>query len=225
MSAKNEWKVIADADPSLKANVDDATLVLRLGLAVTAIRSVQHFYLHAKDVPGPAGHRDRLWAFLLANAYLHEAWVTLQPRFRRVRELALKGDATEAQINEAAAFMSGQSTLGSTVARLRNTLVFHFDEDAIRTWVANHQGGPVVWAEGIGPTNGEALYRAATDALSHAIMPDGQSADEVQERLHQMFVNLVPATERILNVFDRAIGAYLLDAGATMSFKDRAPER
>ena len=66
------WRLSAPKE-SLTSNAGDAALMLRLGIAVNATRSAQRFYYVCRDLAGPAGERDRLWAFLVALGFLHEA--------------------------------------------------------------------------------------------------------------------------------------------------------
>lgn len=87
------WR-IESSGASITENVEQATLALRLGIAVNAMRSVQKFFYSFKDAPGPDGERDRLWAFLIAMGYLKEAIELLRPKFPVIKELALKGGAT-----------------------------------------------------------------------------------------------------------------------------------
>src|SRR5687767_12504675 len=89
------WTVEASVADSLHTHQDDAVLVLRLGLALTAMRATQRLTLCAGGRDEPGDVRDRLWAFLLSAAYLHELRVTLQPRFPQVKALALQGGASE----------------------------------------------------------------------------------------------------------------------------------
>jgi hypothetical protein len=212
------WRVEVTSDASLKRNVDDAVLVIRLGLAVTAIRSAQRFYIATSEVPGPGGERDTLWAFLLATAYLHETRAMLQPQFPRVRELAVKGGVTEAHAAEVGALLSGRKPLGRALERIRNELVFHFDAKAVRRWVDGYSEASVVWAEGIGPKTGDVLYRASTDAIVAALVRERAPGKTEQQELRDLLSELLPATQAITEFLERAIAGYLDESGATGSY-------
>lgn len=79
------WR-IESPGASITDNVEQATLALRLGIAVNAMRAVQKFFYNFRDAPGPAGERDRLWAFLIAMGYLKEAIELLRPKVPVIRE-------------------------------------------------------------------------------------------------------------------------------------------
>src|SRR5437867_884092 len=79
-------RVVGPAE-SLTADVESAVLVLRLGIAVNAIRAAQRFFLASRDAPGPAGERDRLWSFLIALGFLQEARRMLNGDYRRIEKL------------------------------------------------------------------------------------------------------------------------------------------
>jgi hypothetical protein len=210
----DRWSIEADAATSLRRHVDDAVLVLRLGLAVTAIRTAQRFYIASTQWPGAAGERDQLWTFLLATAYLHEARVMLQPRFPRVRELAVMDGATEAEADEVGALLSGRRPLSRTLDRVRNELVFHFDEDAMRRWVDEYSEASVVWAEGTGPRTGDMVYRASTDAVMAALVGEREPGTSGQQALRDLLSELLPATEALTDFFEHAISGYLGTVGA-----------
>jgi hypothetical protein len=121
------WKVTTSAN----APFDDANaiLVLRLGLATTALRAAQRYStLFRKDDESPGSEGSFVWSIMLTLAYLHELRVLLQPRFHMVRDLALQGGVDDDVINAVKMFQSGNSELGRVIEILRNELVFHFEE-------------------------------------------------------------------------------------------------
>lgn len=213
------WKVEAPSS-SLKGDIETATLVLRLGIAVNAARASQRFFYFIKDAPGPGGERDRLWAFLIAMGFLHEAIQTvLRPSFPAVKNLALAGGASEALIKEASALLSGKAPLSQVLNRMRNKLIFHWDDEPIREFVEVFSKPTVVWADGLGDTQGEMLYRVAADALSNSVLPDEPSAkpesqEQSLERFKMFMIDAVAASRGILELFDCAIKGHLKAVGA-----------
>src|SRR5439155_23017714 len=118
---------------SLTAEVETAVLLLRLGIAVNAIRAAQRFFHAFRDAPGPAGERDRLWSFLIALGFLQEAIRTVLNRnFPRIKELAQAGGAQDDLIKDTGALLSGKLPFSKMLGRLRDKVVFHWDEDPIR---------------------------------------------------------------------------------------------
>lgn len=206
------WR-IESPGASITDNVDQATLALRLGIAVNAMRAVQKFFYNFRDTPGPAGERDRLWAFLIAMGYLKEAIELLRPKFPVIKELALKGGGATETIDAAAALLSGKSPLSPALDRLRNKLVFHWDEEPIREYAKKFTADRAVWAEGMGDTNGEMFYRAPANALTNSLLPDDSSEPDTPERNRERIAALMKeagrATNILAEVFDRAIGGHL----------------
>jgi hypothetical protein len=213
----DKWTVEAETQKSLKANTDDAVLVLRLGVAITAMRAAQRLTLCCRDSDEPGMQRDRLWAFLLAGAYLHELRVTLQPRFPRVKELALQGGGTEAEAKEVGEVISGKSDFSKSIEKIRNELVFHFDEEAVKKWINEYDSSSVVWAEGVGDATGNVLYRASTDAVSSAILPGiDPTTDDGRQQLTGFIKQVLHATDVVMKFFERATAGYLASVGAKM---------
>lgn len=216
MQDNRPWKLGVDVKRALKANVDDAVLVVQLGIVVTAIRAAQRLTIatrSAEDQP-PSAQGTRLWAFLLALAYLHEARVTIQAHFPKVKALALEAGATDEDARQIGALLSGKTGLGDVMSRVRNQLVFHFDEDAVRRWVIDYDGDFVHWADGIGPQTGNVLYRASTDAVAAGILPGSDRED------NERFVRdeVLPAMERLPSFLEKAIAGYLKSVGATATY-------
>jgi len=217
---RRQWRVEAP-QVSLTGNIDTATLVLRLGIAVNAVRAAQRFFDAVKDTPGPAGERDRLWAFLIALDFLYEAVKTiLQPKFPQIKDLAQVGGAQDELIREAGELLSGKLPLTKTLDRMRNKLIFHWDEDPIREFASRFSKSAVVWADGVGDTQGEMFYRAAADALTNSVLPDELGAPQPEspersiERLKALIAEVLSATDRVLKLFDFAIKGHLLEIGA-----------
>lgn len=223
-ASRRPWKVEA-ARASLTSDIDIATLVLRLGIAVNAVRAAQRFFYAVEDAPGPAGERDRLWAFLIALGFLHEAiQVVLRPNFRKVRALAEAGGAGEPLIKEASALLSGKLPLSQTLNRVRNKLIFHWDDEPVREFVTQYSRDTVVWVDGLGDTQGEMLYRTAADALTNSVLPDEPGALQPEpqersvERLKKLIADVLRAMDCVLKLFDFAIKGHLAAIGAQAEY-------
>jgi hypothetical protein len=206
------WRIEADRS-SLSDNLDDATLTLRLGIAVNAMRAAQRFYMATRDAPGPGGERDRFWSFLIAVGYLHEAIDMLRTRFPRVRELARKGGAKEECVAEVAALMSSRVPFTKTIRGNRNTLIFHWDDEPVRRYAQRFVQDHVVWADGVGDTQGESFYRAAADAVSNSILPDESALPDIPEadkrRIGELMRDVAVTTGKVIHLCDHAIIGHL----------------
>jgi len=206
------WKAEADVAASLTANTDDAALVLRLGLAVTAIRGAHRLTVAVSDSSSPLDNGLRLWSFVLAVAYLHEARVMASPKYPRVRDLAKEGGATDDLAAAVGQIFSGKTRVGQLAERVRNEMVFHFDEGSVRKWIGEQNGPTVFWAEGVGPRVGNTLYRASLDSVAANLLPGVDDKEAMKELLHEVLT----ATTAVLEFFERAIAGYLHSVGAVI---------
>lgn len=215
MADEKAWIVRGNAKKSLKADKATATFVLRLGIAVTAIRAAHRLTVAVEDIQGPSAAGTRIWAFLLAVAYLHEAMVTAQPRFPKLKELALEAGATDELVASVGRTFAGKTDVGRAMGRLRNQLVFHFDEEAAQRWIDGYEEESVVWAEGSGPKTGNVLYRAATDVVAAGIVPDVTS-DQGAAELRKLLNEVLEETDQVLRLFEHAIAGYLNSVDAQL---------
>lgn len=218
------WKVEAPK-VSLTDDIDTATLVLRLGIAVNAIRASQRFYLAVENAPGLAGERDQFWAFLIALGFLREAIVTvLVPKFPMVKELAKAGGAQDELIKKAGELLSGKLPLTKTLDRMRNKLIFHWDEEPIRDFITSYTNEVVVWGNGIGPTQGEMIHSVAVEAVTKFLLPDEPDAPQPEpsertiERLNSLISDVLSAMRSIEQFFEFAIIGYMKRTGAQVIF-------
>ncbi len=204
------WRIVGTKE-SITTNVDNSTLALQMGIAANAILAAQRFFFFVKDVPGPAGERDRLWAFLIAIGFIHEAIQVLRPNFPQIRDLASVGGASEDSITAAGQLLSGQHPLSRTIDRMRNKLIFHWDYEVIRDYVTRFADENVPWVEGIGDSQGELMFRASADALTKSVLPDEPKATEKRnnERLRALVQDISSAMKTLIEVFQRAIMGYL----------------
>lgn len=212
------WRVEAPAERSLRDDPDDALLVLRLGIAVTALRASQRLTVSVLNRDDPADESVRLWAFMLAMSYLHEIRVSFGARWPRIKALADAAGAPAELAGEVSdAFLSGKSKLSEVVARLRNSMAFHFDEDPVRDWLKEHENGKgnVIWLRGTGSTNEGLQYRASTDVVSSNILPGVDMETAVGRALMiDLIKECAAAQKKVAAWFNLAIAGHLKTHGA-----------
>jgi hypothetical protein len=217
-----EWWIETTTQPVGQA-ATDAMLIVRLGLAVNALRAQQRFSDKVNDATGPAGARDRMWAFIQAVAFVREGLNILSgtggvaPESPRVREFAIMGGATDALIAQMKDLEGGRHPMSPILKRVRNQLAFHWDPAVLWPWLAETAGAgdEIVWCEGVGTTNGEMVHRAAEDALVNAILPpepDNPVALEI--RFGEALPHLADAMRLMSEYFERAVAGFLTAHGA-----------
>lgn len=203
-SPGKQWLIEAPASTLTNA-VNDSTLVLRLGVAVDAIRAAQRFFPSEGVEPGPAGERDRLWAFLIAMGFLHEALQVPGKQFARFIDLAKTGGASPELMASLKLLKGGASGFARQIADARNQIIFHWDEDPFRAWINSYSNATVTWAEGASERSNDSIYRASNDAVAATIAP-GESAHDI---FRSLVNDLNDATETTIAMFEHAIGGHL----------------
>ncbi len=204
------WSLTAPRN-SLKKDPALATLVLRLGAAINAIRAVQRWTLACQGASGPAGQRDRVWSFLVSGAYLKEAIDgLLRPHYGDIVRLARENGTPEQAIKALGRLTSkkGRDLYARILVNARNKLVFHWEEEAFRDWAETYDNAAVVWVQGTGNEDGEVVFEAANAAILDSLIP-GAGQAEIRSRVGE----IAEASGLLVGVFQRAIHAYLSEYG------------
>jgi hypothetical protein len=198
---------------SLRSEPAVATLMLRLGAAVNAIRASQRMTLIARKTPGLLGLRDLTWTFLAAAAQLKEAIDSLlKTNLSVIVSNAREGGASEEDLSRLNQILDdGPESLYARVLReARDRITYHWDKKAFVTWQeAQSASSSVVWILGEGQREGDVLHIAAAAALTEAIIPNA-TYEEVNLRVGE-----VSHWCGILTmIFQFAIAGYLYRYGA-----------
>lgn len=201
-----EWFFTAGPD-SVKKDPALATLMLRLGAAVNAIRAAQRWILACKDASGVVGQQDLLWGFLVGAAYLKEAIDSLlRPHYQEIVRLAREDGTPEDAIKSLGNLMSKKprDLYSRLLMNARNRLVFHWEEETFRHWAEHHNNSTVVWARGTGEKDGGIVFLASSHALLDSLIPDASEAE-----IHSRAGEVAEASGLLVGVFQRAIHGYL----------------
>lgn len=212
------WAIRGSAAP-LAQDPEEASLVLRIGVAINALRAAQHWHIAAQSKPGPSGDRDCTWAFLVAIGFVKEAIQSiLKPHYKRIAELARAGGATVDQIRALGKLTSTkpQSLYMRVLEKARNELVFHWDASRFIEWARAYGAPTITWVRGRGFTVGEMVITAADDAAVQLIMPGADQAAIVG-----MTLEVADAAGLLSDVFEHALIGYFNAKGALLG-PDRA---
>lgn len=139
------WSLTAPRD-SLTKEPALATLMLRLGAAVNAIRALQRWSLACREASGVAAQRDLIWSFLAATAYLKEAMDgLLRPHYQDIVRLAREDGTPEAAIKSLGQLLCKKrhNLYARVLSNARNKLVFHWEQETFEQW-AEHHSNPTV---------------------------------------------------------------------------------
>jgi len=213
MENDKSWALTASIR-SLKEDPVTASLMLRLGAAVNAIRASQRLALAAREFPGLAGIRDLTWAFLLATAQLKEAVDgLLNPNFKLIIALAEKGGASRESILALGDLQSTkpQSLYSRVLKDTRNLLAFHWEAAPFQEWALRATEDPVFWTTGIDDTEGNVVHHASARAILESLAP-GASEAEIRKRAKEVS----DGTKLISDIFQLAIVGYLADYDGKM---------
>jgi hypothetical protein len=205
------WSLHAPA-ASLKSS--SSTVALQMGVAVNFMRAAQRWYRAAANEAGPAALRDGVCAFMVSSAYLKEAVDSvLRPQYQTIVELAKQGGAKDELINRIGQLTSKKPTsLYSTLLmKVRNQLVFHFDAEPLKQWAEQNSNQDIVWAEGVGETDGQVSWIASADATLDVFNP--LSDDEVNKRIKEV----ADFSGDLILLFQSAISAFIKQNGGTLN--------
>ena len=155
---------------------DSAVLVLRLALAVNALRSEQgHTLLIGDDPKSAAGKRDRVLSFVIAAAFIREALNILtgtgevKGESKAVLALAKETEVPDSLVSTVSQLMAGTHPAPRLLVRIRNQLTFHWDPEVVRESLTGFEKDePLIWSEGETTTVGGSIYRLAADVLANA---------------------------------------------------------
>lgn len=180
--------------------------LLNLARAVNAIYFCLRVLMdHGGDMT-PAGQRQYINAFLFSAGALHEAFAvadSLEKHF---------GDR-DSYRNGFATFLNDPKTkeLRCTILRrMRNKLVFHYDEDVARKGLQTLELDSYIFASAVGDKRSGTYYNLADEIVINHLLGDGDVADE-DERLGAAAKDIAEALSRFAHCADELMAGILSD--------------
>jgi hypothetical protein len=231
MQASSQW-FVSDPTAIEGDHVDDAVLMVRLGLAVNALNAQQMCMRrvsagsHTTDA---VAMRDSILTLAGLAAYAKEALAILTgsadspPALARVEELAKQGGADQALFERVRKICGGSHPATPILTRVRNKLVFHWDPSVVRDSLQEFsRNKELVWAEAADKTSGSTVYRLSVEVLVHALLhtpatdSSGQhDVDELSsnERVREAMDPVIDAVTAIVRLFECAMLGFFVRAG------------
>jgi len=215
---KSSWWVRAPL-ATVNADPEQAVLVVRLGLAVNALRAQHRWTASLARASTAVEQSDFLLSFVTAASITREALNILTGtgptpgEARRVRELATAAGVAPALSAKLGQLMGGGHRASTVLTRVRNQLGFHWDPTLLGTAIVDAANDPVVWEEGRTRSVGESVYRLASDTLANAILPGMSTLSDEEARLRfaDALRDVVDAMDTVAEYFSLAIAGYLMD--------------
>jgi hypothetical protein len=159
------------------ANPDMALLIVRLGLAVNALRAQHRWSVSLMSGNGVANGNDFIQSFVLAVSYTCEAINILTGTHRRpgqsgvIRSLAERAKVPADLLGTMGQLMGGAHSASALLTRARNQLGFHWDPELLSPQIPAVAVDPIVWLEGQTTLEGDTVYTFAGDVLLNALLP------------------------------------------------------
>lgn len=201
MKEKDSWELRCSEErfEDLK-NDERFWTILTLARALNALRFCQMAYFAMPDEDTPAAMRQRINSFVFTGAVLYEALEFAQtlgeyfhdlPEFRETWGTLFR-DRELREFRE------------TSLHRLRNTFVFHFDREIAPQALQGFRKAPYIFDSGQGATIGNAYYSLADLASLYFLVKeeddDHLSAEELEEIFKARFVLLM---QRMLDLSRR----------------------
>ena len=180
--------------------------LLNLARAVNAIYFCLHVLLdHGGDIT-PAGQRQHINAFLFSAGALHEAFAV--------------ADSLEKYFGDRDSYQNGFGRLledpktkelrGTILRRMRNKLVFHYDEDVARKALKTLDLDSYIFASSVGDKRRGTYYNLADEIVINYLLGDGDSAEE-DEKFRAAAGDIADALSRFAHCADELMAGIISD--------------
>jgi len=203
-----------ESDPDLLAtDFDTALVVVRIGMAATALSSGFSVAWAAQTSSDSGRETGAIFSFVTVAAYTFQAIDLVRSEMLRLRALAqLSGHASPALLAEIDKIEAGTHVACPVLDRVRNTLGFHWGEDVLRDALAPFRMKPsLVWVEA-DAVGHNVVHRLASEVLAQALFPDvyaGAGSDEMQNAITEATSHVMSATQVALEFMNATVFGYM----------------
>ncbi len=189
--------------------------LLTLARVVNALRFCQMPAIDSKNVSGPAGVRSRINSFLFASSVLYEG-------FRTIDELGVHFKTLDSYRNGFGVLLKDKAVQvlrQSSLRRMRNKFVFHFDRDVVKEAFDRFQLPAYKFASGIGKASGAMYFALADEAvMNYLLQPAENEPDEsVRTRYEKIIQDTTQLMVRFTDSAERLMEEVMDDMGFTLS--------
>lgn len=178
--------------------------ILTLARALNELRFSQVAYFGPQEDDTPASRRQRINSFVFTGAILYEALGFAQTLGKYFQHLAAFKDGL-ARLFEDKTVRDFRDT---TLHRLRNKFVFHFDDEVPTQALRGFRKPPYIFNSGQGPRIGNAYYDLADSASLYFLLmeknDDQLSAEELERAVEERFRDLARKMSNLSGRFGAA---------------------
>lgn len=204
------WEISLPGDEFEKLRLDPRLArLLTLARVVNALRFCQLSVFSLTDADTPSNRRQRINAFLFTAGILYEGL--------RVAATLGKDFANRKAFTEGMGVLLGEERtkeLRKTILnRLRNKIVFHYDEDVAPTGLEKMRLDSYRFATGVGRRNGDVYYDLADEVAVNFILGEPESPDEERKILAAMITDVTEVSLAFADAAEHLIVDVLSEMG------------
>jgi len=210
------WEIVCSKDKFDDLKSDDRFLaLLTLARFVNALRFCQQAAIDAWNKGAPSGSRQRINSVWFSGSVLYEGFRVVENLGKYYRDL-------NSFKNGFAIFLKDKDIRAlkeTSLERMRNKFVFHFDQDVAREALNNFKLSTYTFAVSRGRASGEMYFNLADEAVvNYLLQPE---AEECDHDLQVRFENLIEQITNTMGRFVRATEDLMAEALAGMGWKSR----
>jgi hypothetical protein len=211
MSEQPFWTIqCSKAEFDRLARMPDFAALTNLARAINAIRFCASAY-PPQGADSPSERRQRINALMCSLGFLHETMLSVSRIGRYFRHLPAFGALSALRKSDEA------RTLQSALRELRNSSVFHFDEDSMRARLTSFTQEPCVFASGVGDRSGDSYYELADVAAMQGFIGPTRSTKEWAQRQRELARNAARLIGLLAPAADELIAEGLASFGFAMA--------
>jgi len=188
--------------------------LLTLSRVVNALRFCQKAAIDAKNSHGPSSARSRANSALFASSVMYEGLRTATNLGKYFKDLDSFKNGFGALLKDEKIKLFRQTTL----KRMRNKFVFHFDDDVMVESFKNFELSEYIFAAGVGKSTGEMYFVLADDAVFNYLLEPAknESNESLMNRYKEILQNATELMQKFTESAERLMADVLIEMGFTI---------